>query len=96
MISPPPAVPSLACSWPPIIPFPAETSLRLYFDELLGRAKEAAAKAEKALRRAREDFSHMLRSMRWVWRRWGRWEEWCVGVICMGGEDLSHVLRRAR
>jgi hypothetical protein len=36
----------------------------LYYEELIGRAREAVAKAEKAIRRAREDFQSLLRHTR--------------------------------
>lgn len=37
---------------------------KLYFGELVGRAQEAAAKAERAAKRVREDFYYMLKHMR--------------------------------
>lgn len=42
----------------------SETNMKLYFDELFGRAQEAAAKAERAAKRAREAFMIMLKEMR--------------------------------
>lgn len=42
----------------------AEASIKLYHEELVGRAKEEAYKAEKKARRAREDFLYMLKHMR--------------------------------
>ncbi|KAL4420342.1 hypothetical protein ABPG77_006149 [Micractinium sp. CCAP 211/92] len=42
----------------------SDTSIKLYHDELVGRAKEEAYRAEKKARRAREDFQYMLKHMR--------------------------------
>ncbi|KAL4857085.1 Pre-mRNA-processing protein 40A [Chlorella vulgaris] len=52
----------------------SDTSIKLYHDELLGRAKEEAYRAEKKHRRAREDFAYMLKHMRDI-RPDTTWEE---------------------
>lgn len=102
---------------PRALPCPAETSLRLYFDELVGRAKDAAHRAEKARaaaladprqrarppsrpavftaapltqakRRARDDFLHMLKSMRDV-KAETTWEE--AAGICKDEPEWKDV-----
>lgn len=47
---------------------------KLVFEELLGKAKERVAKEEKRRKRAREDFSTLLRNSRHI-RSSTTWEE---------------------
>ncbi|PRW33660.1 pre-mRNA-processing 40A isoform A [Chlorella sorokiniana] len=65
-----------------------DTSIKLYHDELVGRAKEEAHRAEKKARRAREDFQYMLKHMRDI-KPETSWEE--ATELCKGEPEWADV-----
>ncbi|PSC74832.1 pre-mRNA-processing 40A [Micractinium conductrix] len=66
----------------------SETSIKLYHDELVGRAKEEAYRAEKKARRAREDFLYMLKHTRGL-KAETTWEE--AVELCKGEPEWGDV-----
>ncbi|KAL4419958.1 hypothetical protein ABPG75_007056 [Micractinium tetrahymenae] len=66
----------------------SDTSIKLYHDELVGRAKEEAYRAEKKARRARDDFLYMLKHMRDV-RADTAWE--AASELCRGEPEWEGV-----